>query len=374
MRLGDLRQWQHLGDLQRIAARADALREAIQPVPSRHDRRHPRLDTALEGRGEVGEAGQGDDAAAVGELVQARQEGRVVVGVQHDVDAAPVGEALDLLAPVARVVGDRGRAQLADPLCVRGAAGGEHLGGPGLERHRDQQLAHAAGAAVDQHRLVLGDPGGVLHGGDRGEADECEPGPAGQVLLGGLAGDRGEVVGRDRDDLGGDAAGVARAAHAEHARADGEAARAELRLVQAGARADHGASHLTAGPRGQREVLRPARGAVADLVVQRVQPHEADLDEDLLGTRLGHRGVVVEGQDLGAPEAVESDLAHALHDAPAALPVAMSVDGSAEKRSGSGRKSPASRRRSRLPRPWMGDHGTSPAATSPAATCASTRR
>ena len=56
MRLGNLAERQHLGDLERVAAGAVALGEAVQPVPPRDDRGDPRLEPALQGGGEVRES------------------------------------------------------------------------------------------------------------------------------------------------------------------------------------------------------------------------------------------------------------------------------------------------------------------------------
>ena len=111
----------------------------------------------------------------------------------------------------------------------------------------------------------------TAHGRDRGEPHQGQARPARQVLLRDLPGDRGEVVRRNRDDLGRHAAPVLGGAHPEHAGADGESARAQLHLVQTGAGTDHGARHLAARARRELQVLRPPGGAVADLVVQRVQ-------------------------------------------------------------------------------------------------------
>src|SRR5699024_5998763 len=140
-----------------------------------------------------------------------------VVGVQDDVDALAAGRLTEGLAPVDLVVRDRLGPEVADPLDFGGAAGGPDVGGAGLERHRDQQLAHPAAAAVDQHAAALAELGRVLHGRDGGEPGQGETGPAREVLRGDLVGDRGEVVRRDRDDLGGDSATILRTAHAEHA-------------------------------------------------------------------------------------------------------------------------------------------------------------
>src|SRR5690625_7930191 len=93
-------------------------------------------------------------------------------------------------------------------------AGAALVWAPGRARHRDEQLAYSAAAAVDQHGVAFSDLSGVLHRGDRGQAGQGQTRPAWQVLLGDLIGDRGEVLGVDRDDLGGHASVVIGGAHA----------------------------------------------------------------------------------------------------------------------------------------------------------------
>src|SRR5699024_3045829 len=144
----DLVHRQHLRDLEGIPAGTDPLHQAVQAVPAGADPRDPRGQAALGGGGDVRQGRQRDDQTALGDLIEAGQEGGVIVGVQDDVHAAAVGGPLEFGGPVRGVVGDRGGAEVTDAFGIGLPAGGPHLGGAGLERHRDEQLAHSAAAAV----------------------------------------------------------------------------------------------------------------------------------------------------------------------------------------------------------------------------------
>ncbi len=114
-------------------------------------------------------------------------------GVEHDVDAVPVGIAADLLGELdaARVV-DMLNSHVAQQFSTLLAAGrGEDLGARGAgDRYRG--LPHAAGRGVDQHPVTGSDPGQVMQavpgGGMRG-------GHRGRLVIG--------QAGRQRDGQAG---------------------------------------------------------------------------------------------------------------------------------------------------------------------------
>ena len=126
-----------------------------------------------------------DESSAEGQQFQPGALRCAGQGVEHDVDAVPVGVTADLVGELgaARVVDvlDSHVAQQFSPL--RAARGGEDLGSCGAG-DRDRRLPHAAGRGVDQHLVARRDPGqvvqavpgGGVRGGHRGRLVVGQPG------------------------------------------------------------------------------------------------------------------------------------------------------------------------------------------------------
>ncbi len=121
-------------------------------------------------------------------------------GVEHDVDAVPVGVAADQLGELdaARVV-DMLNTHVAQQFSTLRAAGRREDLGSRRAGDRDRRLPHAAGRGVDQHPVTGLDPGQVVQavpgGGVRG-------GHRGRLLVGQAGRKRDGEAGVARDERG----------------------------------------------------------------------------------------------------------------------------------------------------------------------------
>ena len=227
-----------------------------------------------------------DAAAPVGEDVDAPLQGHAAHRVDHDVDAAAVGQPARLGHEVVRGVVDAlVEAQFPQPLEALVARGGGEDPGAGPLRHLDGRDAHPARPGVDQRGLPglqVAEFEEAVVGRSEGDGDAGRP--VGRHALGDLPGER----------LGHRPALCMRPveAHRHGPVPDREAAHVGTHL-------GHGAGALVAHHVGH-------PGQVAAEPVERVAPFDADrldVHQDVAGSRHGVGHVLVP-EHVGRPRLV----------------------------------------------------------------------
>lgn len=230
----------------------------------------PGLDQVLR----LGDVYDADDPAQLRQHVGAAGQGVAADGVEHDIDAAAVGQAHDGVDVVFLfVVDDLVGSLAASEFEVGFADGGVDLGADRLGE-LDCDVAHAACAAVNQDAFADPQPGAHDQGFPCRAAHQGQAGRFKMAERRGLFAD---------DAFGGDVVFGVAARAVEDLRgvpdfvADGEGG-------DAGADGFDDAGHIVAGDGGQGHQVRVV--ASADLVIQRVDGGGLHADQNL--SRLGH--------------------------------------------------------------------------------------